>query len=149
MEQINLKTKIGTLWVVANSKGITQISWKDQGHVNKKSKVLVQAKDELLEYFNGKKVKFSFPIYLTGTEFQKKVWHELTQIPFGQTISYGELAKKIANPKAFRAVGSANGKNPLPIVIPCHRVINANGELGGYSGGIDIKKFLLKIEGVR
>jgi O-6-methylguanine DNA methyltransferase len=103
---------------------------------------------QLREYFSGERKKFSVKLDLSGTKFQLKVWKELTKIPYGRTISYKELATKTGDPKAVRAVGGANGSNPIPIIIPCHRVINANGELGGYSGGLDIKSMLLTIEGV-
>ncbi|ASG67464.1 hypothetical protein fh0823_00640 [Francisella halioticida] len=90
---------------------------------------------------------FSIPLKLTGTEFQKQVWQELLNIPYGETISYQQEAINIGKPTAFRAVANANGKNLLPIIIPCHRVINANGKLGGYTGGLEKKKLLLKLEG--
>ena len=105
-----------------------------------------KAYTELKEYFEGKRKRFDFPIKAEGTEFQMKVWKALTEIPYGETISYGELAKRIGNTKASRAVGGANNKNPIMIVIPCHRVIGANGSLVGYAGGIEIKKRLLELE---
>jgi len=105
---------------------------------------------ELHDYFKGKRTQFKTPIiFLKGTPFQKKVWETLLKIPYGQTRSYRWLAELIKCPKAFRAVGNANGKNAIPIVIPCHRVINSNNALGGYSSGLSRKKALLKIEGVR
>lgn len=104
---------------------------------------------ELLRYFQGEEVQFTIPLDLSdGTAFQQQVWQALQQIPYGQTISYKTLAMMINNPKAVRAVGGANGKNPLPIIIPCHRVIQADGSLGGYSGGVAIKRELLALEGV-
>ena len=104
------------------------------------------AKKQLSEYFAGASQDFSVPLKPSGTEFQIKVWAELVKIPFGKTISYGELAHRIENPKASRAVGLANGQNPLSIIVPCHRVIGANGKLAGYGGGIPRKEFLLKLE---
>ncbi len=101
---------------------------------------------QLDDYFAGKRKTFSLNLHPIGTEFQKKVWSELEKIPYGETINYGELAKRIGNPKASRAVGAANGKNPIPIVIPCHRVIGKNGSLTGFGGGLDIKKQLLDLE---
>lgn len=101
---------------------------------------------QLDEYFDGKRTHFEFPLQLDGTPFQQKVWGELLRIPYGATISYQELAKRVGNPKASRAVGNANGKNPVCIVVPCHRVVRANGDLGGYAYGIDMKKSLLAIE---
>lgn len=103
---------------------------------------------QLREYFAGQRKKFSVKLDLSGTQFQLRVWKELTKIPYGKTISYKQLAIKTGDAKAVRAVGGANGSNPIPIIIPCHRVINANGELGGYSGGLDIKSTLLTLEGV-
>lgn len=101
---------------------------------------------QLCEYFNGERKNFTFKYQLIGTEFQKKVWHALTKIPYGKTCSYKDIALYIGNPKACRAVGLANNKNPLTIVVPCHRVIGANGSLTGYFGGLDMKKQLLELE---
>jgi len=98
------------------------------------------------EYFAGKRRIFDLPLSPKGTDFQQTVWKQLQEIPYGQTISYSQLAKAIRHPKACRAVGSANGKNPIPIIIPCHRVIASNGSLGGYSSGLDIKTQLLELE---
>ncbi len=103
--------------------------------------------NELIEYFDRKRKYFSIPLDTHGTEFQKRVWRQLLNIPYGKTISYMLLAKLIGNSKATRAVGKANGENPLPILIPCHRVINSDGKLGGYSGGLGIKEKLLELEG--
>lgn len=111
------------------------------------TKVINQVKQELDEYFYGDRRKFDVPIGLIGSDFQKKVWHELIRIPAGTTYSYKELAEKIGRPTAVRAVGNANGKNQLAIIVPCHRVINSNGELGGYGGGIERKRWLLTHEG--
>ncbi len=103
---------------------------------------------QIIEYFGGKRKKFNFSLDLKGTPFQRQVWEALWEIPFGQTQSYSAIAKRIGRPTAVRAVGAANGENPLPIVIPCHRVIGKNGTLTGYRGGIDIKKDLLQLEGL-
>ena len=103
-------------------------------------------KSELKEYFQGNRQKFTVPLDLEGTEFQTRVWKELAKIPYGKTVSYKDIASRINHKKAFRAVGTANGKNPVPIIIPCHRVIAADGKLGGYSGGLKIKKQLLRLE---
>ena len=103
-------------------------------------------KRQLFEYFDGKRQAFDLPLYLKGTPFQESVWNELLTIPFGQTISYGELANRLNNLDGVRAVGTANGRNPISIVVPCHRVIQANGSLGGYAGGLEIKHFLLEHE---
>jgi len=104
-------------------------------------------KRQLADYFAGRRRDFDLPLVLTGTDFQKRVWHALLTIPFGETRSYGWLARKIRRPTASRAVGAANGANPIPIIIPCHRVIGSNGALTGFGGGIEIKKFLLEHEG--
>ena len=102
---------------------------------------------QLKEYFNKERKTFELQLEIIGTEFQKKVWKELLKIPYGETISYKELSIRIGNLKSIRAVGKANGSNPLPIVIPCHRVIGADGKLVGYGGGLDVKEKLLKLEG--
>jgi methylated-DNA-[protein]-cysteine S-methyltransferase len=104
---------------------------------------------QLQAYFSGRLVQFDLPLKPDGTPFQKQVWRELQNIPYGTVISYGELARRIGKPKASRAVGAANGANPIPIVIPCHRVIGSNSKMTGYGGGIQIKEKLLKLEGVR
>ncbi|MDP8979169.1 MAG: methylated-DNA--[protein]-cysteine S-methyltransferase [Acidobacteriota bacterium] len=101
---------------------------------------------QLREYFEGGRSEFELPLAPAGTQFQKAVWCRLREIPYGETISYGELAKRVGNPKASRAVGAANGQNPIPIVIPCHRVIGANGKLTGFGGGLPVKEALLALE---
>ena len=103
---------------------------------------------QLSEYFAGERRQFDLPLRLEGTDFQRRVWHELTEIPYGETWSYGELARRIGNTKASRAVGLANGSNPISILVPCHRVIGANGSLTGYGGGMERKKWLLAHEGL-
>ena len=105
-----------------------------------------KVKIELVEYFAGKREKFDIPIFLNGTDFQNKVWNELLNIPFGETRSYIDIAKAIGNEKASRAVGNANNKNPIWIIVPCHRVIGKNGKLVGYGGGIKLKEKLLETE---
>jgi methylated-DNA-[protein]-cysteine S-methyltransferase len=107
---------------------------------------LKEAKNQLEEYFNSKRTKFNLPLSPKGTAFQKKVWDELLKIPYGKTTTYGEIASKIGNKNASRAVGGANNKNPIPIFIPCHRVIGKSGNLTGYALGLDIKEKLLKLE---
>lgn len=105
-------------------------------------------KQQLDEYFNGERDVFDMPLDLRGTEFQKKVWNAIYQVPFGKTCSYQDIAEAIGNPKAVRAVGTATGKNPVPIVVPCHRIITSSGTLGGFGGGLPLKVELLKIEGI-
>ena len=102
---------------------------------------------QLKEYFNGVRKVFDIPLDIRGSDFQKKVWAELLKIPYGRTVSYKFIAERLGDVKTIRAVGKANGANPLPVIIPCHRIINTDGSLGGYSGGLGIKKKLLKLEG--
>jgi len=110
--------------------------------------IVRQAEKELREYFSGRRQKFTVKLDLDGTEFQRTAWEAMRRIPFGSTISYGDQAKAIGKPKAFRAVGSANGRNPVPIIVPCHRVLASDGSLGGYSLGLSMKRRLLALEGV-
>lgn len=113
---------------------------------NEEKQIMDSVVKELNEYFNGERKEFTIPLILIGTDFQKKVWQELLQIPYGKTISYLQEANNIKQPKAFRAVANANGKNKISIIVPCHRVIANNGKLGGYGGGLDKKQYLLKLE---
>jgi len=112
------------------------------------SPLLRQTEKELSEYFAGALKTFTVPVSLSGTAFQQKVWQALTEIPYGETRSYGDIAKAIGCPKSCRAVGGANHVNPVSIIVPCHRVIGADGSMTGYGGGVWIKKFLLKLEGI-
>ncbi|MDO4300124.1 MAG: methylated-DNA--[protein]-cysteine S-methyltransferase [Clostridia bacterium] len=138
---------IGFIEIVDNGSEITGIHITDNcNNDGVNSELSERAYTELNEYFEGKRKSFDLPIKAEGTEFQINVWKELTEIPYGETISYGELARRIGNPKASRAVGGANNKNPIIIVIPCHRVIGANGSLVGYGGGIEVKRYLLDLE---
>jgi methylated-DNA-[protein]-cysteine S-methyltransferase len=105
-----------------------------------------EVRAQLEEYFAGTRDTFDVKMHMDGTAFQRTVWHELTQIPYGETISYGELAKRIGRPDRARAVGTANGQNPIAVIVPCHRVIGANGKLVGYGGGLDNKRRLLELE---
>ena len=109
-------------------------------------KPLAEARRQLEEYFAGERKAFDLPLQLGGTEFQVSVLEALQKIPYGETVSYGEIAKRIGRPKAMRAVGAANGRNPIPIVVPCHRVIGSSGDLTGFGGGIDTKEALLRLE---
>lgn len=108
---------------------------------------LAQAIEQLEEYFAGQRTDFDVPLDLAGTPFQQQVWAQLRRIGYGETISYGELARRVGNPRAARAVGLANGRNPVCVIVPCHRVIAADGSLGGYGGGLDRKSWLLQLEG--
>jgi methylated-DNA-[protein]-cysteine S-methyltransferase len=141
------KCPLGIAKIVGDAIGISEISILDEGEVsNFVPKELEQAVIQLQEYFEGKRTHFDLKINPKGTDFQRSVWHELLNIPFGKTLSYMELSKKIGDVKAIRAVAAANGKNPLWIVIPCHRVIGADGSLTGYAGGLGRKKWLLDFE---
>ncbi len=139
------------LYLVASPTGLKGIYTKPQKvpfvKILQESSVLEQTVVQLQEYFSGQRKQFGIPLDLQGTDFQKQVWKELSLIPFGKTVSYKDVARRIKRDKAFRAVGTANGKNPVCIVIPCHRVIAADGTLGGYSGGLEMKKNLLSLEG--
>ena len=144
-------TKIGRIGIEENGIAITKLDFinKDvQEEIIEKNEtaLLREAIKQLNEYLDGKRSCFDLPLEPKGTEFQKKVWNALKEIPCGETRSYGEIAKIIGNEKASRAVGMANNKNPIPIIVPCHRVIGANGKLVGYAGGIDIKEKLLDLE---
>ena len=112
-------------------------------------KIVFNVFKQLKEYFNRERKEFDVSLEIIGTEFQKRVWHELTKIPYGETISYGELANRMGDKNLMRAVAAANGANPIPIIIPCHRVIGADGSLTGYGGGLDVKQKLLELEGSR
>ena len=144
-------TKIGRIGMEENGVAITRLDFinKDAQEeiIEKQETVLLkEAIKQLNEYLDGKRTLFDLPLEPKGTEFQKQVWNALKEIPFGETRSYGEIAKIIGNEKASRAVGMANNKNPIAIIVPCHRVIGANGKLVGYAGGLDIKEKLLKLE---
>ncbi len=148
MLQAYINTPLGTARLKGDTNGIAEISILDET-VNVSGEIpdeLKQATRQLEDYFLGKRNDFDFTINPTGTSFQQKVWQELLQIPFGKTMSYLELSKKLGDAKAIRAVASANGKNPLWIAIPCHRVIGSNGSLTGYAGGLWRKKWLLEHE---
>ena len=111
-----------------------------------KTPLMEQAERQLMEYFRGERKQFDLPLVPEGTPFQKRVWQALKEIPYGQTCSYGDIARSIDCPKGFRAVGMANNRNPLPILIPCHRVVGSRGQLVGYTGGLELKTYLLELE---
>jgi len=149
-----IATPIGKLTLVASPKGLQQVIFgakklpTAKSVSSKASEHLTQTERQLREYFAGKRKKFSIKLDISGTEFQESVWYALNKIAYGKTVSYAQQAKLVRKPKAFRAVGSANGKNPIPIVVPCHRVIASNGGLGGYSLGLKMKRQLMKLEGI-
>jgi methylated-DNA-[protein]-cysteine S-methyltransferase len=143
-----LSTPIGILNIEANDSKVTAITFLFEKATKKENPnwLSEEAAFQLKAYFAEKLTKFDLPLRQDGTEFQNKVWKELMEIPFGKTITYGQLATKLGDPSYVRAVGAANGKNPLAIVVPCHRVIGANGSLVGYAGGLQRKKWLLNFE---
>ena len=148
-----LPTMAGLLRIVEENDAIVQIQFEqEQKTVGdaalQDTPLLLEAKRQLEEYFAGLRAGFSLPLNPQGTAFQKKVWQHLEAIPYGQTRTYGQIAAAVGQPTASRAVGGANHNNPIAIVIPCHRVIGANGKLTGYAGGLDIKEKLLRLEGV-
>lgn len=136
-----------SLYLIATETHLINIQFtQPQKALLQTTELLSMATIQLDEYFQGKRTTFSLPFKLTGTPFQLAVWKELQNIPYGKTTSYKEIAQKINKPKACRAVGMANNKNPLPIIIPCHRVIGSNGKLIGYAGGLKLKNYLLELE---
>jgi len=142
-----LDSKFGTLEVCADQEGVTSIRFvKDLCSVTNKCLFTQQTIAQLQEYFAGKRTQFDLSLNAQGTAFQHQVWRELCTIQYGQTCSYADIAKGIDNPQAVRAVGAANGRNPLTIVVPCHRVIGSNGKLTGYAWGTSIKAGLLELE---
>lgn len=147
MEEARIRTPLGTATLRGNQSGVCSISVSD-GHLEQEvvPEVLAQACIQLQEYFRGERQRFDFPIRPEGTPFQQRVWQELRKVPYGHTLSYLELTKKLGDVKAIRAVASANGRNPLWIVIPCHRIIGSDGSMTGYAGGIHRKKWLLNHE---
>ena len=150
-----LKAPFGVLTVVASNKGVRYVMFENDAHPKPLSDlrirqgphaVLDDALVQLREYFNGDRVTFELPLDLVGTEFQVDAWKSLARIPFGKTVSYAEQAASIGRPTAVRAIGGANGRNPVAVVLPCHRVIGANGSLTGFGGGIEVKRWLLQHE---
>ena len=145
-----LDTPVGKLIVVAGDRGLRAVHFPGtappDGVVAGRSPALAAAQKQLLEYFEGKRVVFDLPLELVGTPFQCRAWRALATIPYGATISYGEQARRLGHPRAARAVGAANGRNPIPIVLPCHRVIGADGSLTGFGGGLETKLALLELE---
>ena len=144
-------TKIGRIGIEENGIAITKLDFiskdvQEEIIEENETALLKEAIKQLNEYLDGKRSSFDLPLEPKGTEFQKKVWNALKEIPYGETRSYGEIAKIIGNEKASRAVGMANNKNPIAIIVPCHRVIGANGKLVGYAGGLDLKEKLLQLE---
>lgn len=150
-----MPSPVGVLTLIASDKGVAAILWENENPNRVRQMapeedpfhpVLVETERQLNEYFAGQRSCFTVTLDFVGTEFQKKVWQALVAIPFGETRSYADIAREIGNPKAVRAVGAANGKNPISIIAPCHRVIGSNGKLTGFAGGLEAKALLLNIE---
>jgi methylated-DNA-[protein]-cysteine S-methyltransferase len=158
----SFESKIGHIYIASTDRGVCKISiprepkkdffrwlsahFDDDDVVENKSKNK-EIIEQLTRYFNGKLAKFTVPYDQIGTIFQQRVWRELVKIPYGSTITYKQLARRVGVPRGFRAVGTANGSNPLPIIVPCHRVVGHDGSLGGYASGVKTKEFLLRLEG--
>jgi methylated-DNA-[protein]-cysteine S-methyltransferase len=150
-----IDSPVGRLQLVARGEGLAGILWEGDDPARVPLGPLVEqaghptlrvAESQLGEYFRGERRRFDLPLAFAGTDFQKRVWQALLTIPYGETRSYGEIACQIGAPKAVRAVGAANGRNPISIVAPCHRVIGASGSLTGFAGGLEAKRFLLALE---
>ncbi len=142
------QTPLGRITIAASKDAITRLAFGETVFEGTRlaSSLTNMAANQLQEYLAGKRMQFDLPLFAQGTAFQQRVWNEVAKIPYGHTQSYSEVAAAIGNPKATRAVGMANNKNPLPILIPCHRVIGAQGKPVGYAGGLKIKEFLLDLE---
>jgi methylated-DNA-[protein]-cysteine S-methyltransferase len=143
-----LNSPIGWIEISGDEEYVSSVSFVIEGKEDSAyvSKPVINCKVQLVEFFECRRKEFSVPLSQSGTDFQKKVWAELERIPFGKTISYQQLAKKLGDPKCIRAAGTANGRNKIAIIVPCHRVIGSNGTLVGYAGGLDKKKWLLEHE---
>ncbi|MGD9699948.1 MULTISPECIES: methylated-DNA--[protein]-cysteine S-methyltransferase [unclassified Acinetobacter] len=152
---MQMASPVGSLKLVANDTALVAVVWENENPKRLRlaelteqidHPILLETQKQLTEYFAGTRQQFDLPLDFEGTEFQKKVWQALLSIPFGETRSYRDIAEQVGNVKAVRAVGAANGKNPISIIAPCHRVVGANGKLVGFAGGLDNKEILLKLE---
>ena len=152
---MEMTSPVGTLKLVAHETALVAVLWENENPKRVRlaelieqthHPILLETQKQLTEYFAGKRQQFDLPLDFEGTEFQQKVWQALLTIPFGETRSYRDIAEQIGNVKAVRAVGAANGKNPISIIAPCHRVVGANGKLVGFAGGLDNKDILLRLE---
>ncbi len=141
------KSPIGYLRILSNGSAITEIKFMDSDGPEDPDVHTESARTQLREYFEGHRDRFQLKLLPAGSEFEQKVWKQLMEIPKGKTVTYGSIAKNIGDPKAYQAVGKANGKNPIAVIIPCHRVIGADQKLTGYAGGLERKEWLLKHEG--
>ena len=151
-----MQSPVGDLKLVASDRGLAAVMWHNDDpkgvrflpqEEQPQHPLLLAAEKQLWEYFAGERQKFTLTLDFFGTDFQKDVWAALLTIPYGETRSYGDIARQIGRPAAVRAVGAANGRNPISIITPCHRVIGSNGRLTGFAGGLDTKAFLLRLEG--
>lgn len=146
------ESPVGALTFIASEYGLLGVEFgrkaRQTGWMESEER-LAECRAQLAEYFAGQRREFTIPLDMRGTEFQLRCWRELLKIPYGQTRSYAELARAVGSPQGFRAVGHANGQNPIAIVVPCHRVIASDGSLGGYGGGLPLKEELLRLEGAR
>lgn len=146
-----IESPVGRLLVVASEQGLVRLEFDriprelPQGWVENQERTALYVR-EMGEYFAGERTQFSFPLDLRGTDFQKRCWRALLEIPYGETRSYADIARAVGSPRGFRAVGLANNRNPIAIVVPCHRVLASDGTLCGYGGGLELKEFLLKLE---
>jgi methylated-DNA-[protein]-cysteine S-methyltransferase len=150
-----IPSPVGKLTLIGSDRGLAAILWENDNPLRVRVRAAVEDRDhpvlleterQLAEYFEGRRTTFSLKLDPVGTRFQNEVWQALLAIPFGETRSYGELARQLGNPRASRAVGAANGKNPISIVVPCHRVIGSSGKLTGFAGGLEVKARLLELE---
>ena len=141
-------TPVGKLCIGEEDDSITRVTWSKvpQEYIQEETELILNCKIQLEEYFAGNRKQFDLPLAPKGTDFQKRVWKALTDIPYGEKRTYGEIAAAVGNPKAARAVGMANNKNPIGIIVPCHRVVGADGKLVGYAGGMEKKEWLLNLE---
>jgi len=141
-------TPVGKLCIGEENGSITRVTWRQlpKSYIQEETELILRCKKQLEEYFAGKRKTFDLPLAPRGTDFQQRVWKALQEIPYGETRTYGEIAAAVGNPKAARAVGMANNRNPIGIIVPCHRVVGANGKLVGYAGGMEKKEWLLELE---
>ncbi len=149
IQRQTIRSPIGPLIAAATQTGLVELRFADseEPRLSAETELLTETARQLQEFFEGTRKAFTIPLELRGTEFQKKVWNAVLKIPYGSTTSYAQIAERIGNPGAVRAVGAANGRNPIAIIVPCHRVIGSDGELCGYGGGLWRKEKLLSIEG--
>jgi methylated-DNA-[protein]-cysteine S-methyltransferase len=149
LKQYKMDSVIGSLYLVGSESALHGLYWKKQSSIRMTefpTGEIAKTVQQVNEYLSKKRIQFDLKLSVAGTEFQKQVWSELRKIPYGKTLSYADVARKIKNDKAVRAVGTANGKNPISIIVPCHRVINKSGSMGGYAGGLVNKNHLLELE---